>query len=222
MLRIIHITDKKNNCCTVSFCLNTSHIDKICFQGCCGVLGMVSWLVWADPTPAVYWGNQLLVKSLVLLSTCCQIILSSRCGIWLLSVPLISISVSSVYLFMTSSELIHVSFCLHQWSPHSWICSGLPWPTSHISVISATCQFHHWLPVPQSPVSHRIRLYLWRWLSSWGAIEHADSKLQLNVLANFRFSTELTWMGIKCKWAAPLDSPNFIGPNFLNSYSKTS
>ena len=60
--------------------------------------------------------------------------------------------------------------------------------------------------VSSTCVSHRIRLYLWWWLSGWGAVEHAHSRLLPT--ANFR--------------AALLDSPNYIGLNCSNFNSKTS
>ena len=53
-------------------------------------------------------------------------------------------------------------------------------------------------------------------------IEHAHSRLSLTESANFRFSAQLTWMGIRCNRAALLDSPHFIRCNCPNSDSKTS
>ena len=43
------------------------------------------------------------------------------------------------------------------------------------------------------------------WLSGWGAIEHVHLRLLLTKTANFWFSAELTWMGIKCNRSALLD-----------------
>ena len=40
-------------------------------------------------------------------------------------------------------------------------------------------------------------------------------------LANFRFSTQLTWIGINCNWVVPLDFSNFIGLSCSNCDSIT-
>ena len=54
------------------------------------------------------------------------------------------------------------------------------------------------------------------------AHEHAHARLPPTESAIFRFRGKLTWMLIKCYWAAPLHSPNSIGLNCPNSDSKTS
>ena len=55
-------------------------------------------------------------------------------------------------------------------------------------------------------VCHRIKfIKILIWLSSWGAVEHARSRLLQTELAYFRFAAELTWMAIVwCESASTL------------------
>lgn len=95
--------------------------------------------------------------------------------------------------------------------------------------------FHPWLPEHfiSGKTTHRA-------LSSLGAKWRTNSKQAMvtsrncsqpitsthlslkSILNSCRFSVKLTWMEIKCNWAAFLDSPIFIRLNCPNSDSRTS
>ena len=100
-------------------------------------------------------------------------------------------------------------------SQHSWA----ELQTAPDVLVSSLHGSHLYEWMYEFSVFHRIRLQLWWWLSSWGAVEHGHSKPPPTKWANFQFSAELTWMGIKCNLAALLDSPNVIGLSRSNSDS---